>query len=679
MPHSTKKIQSLDEIPALIEAEKGISLTKQLSHEGRGWQSVCKSHSKYSFKGDSKGGYLKDHSGGGDILFKLEGRSVPKFRLKRGYKEPPPEPELKAVDLSGLMTMYGGNEKFQHPYFKSKEIAAPRDVRFKGQTAYIPIYHHGHAEPISYQRIRKGDYSFEKRFKAGHPLPPGHFFKIGLKKTDIAFVCEGVATGASIHKITEKSVFCAFSKGNLDNLARALLKKNTRSGFKVVMALDKDGPGKTHKTAIKDPRLIVLCPAAKGDFNDFQHSEAEQKKLRELSPVYDPGAAPRPEGEIEKDVRARLAGLETELRINERAGRLEWRREGGEWLSFGETERAELYSACHVGTLKKISQADWKMAVTSLAGKKKTDPFKDYLKSLSWDGENRLKGVLPHLFEIKCDKRLAEEGFKLVLLAAVMRTFQPGAKFDLMVILEGPQDIGKSSVWRCLLKESAWFSDSLNFSGADKEILEATLGRVLIENAELMGARKAEIERLKAFISRQSERGRLAYDSRPADRPRRFILTGSTNDPEGLPSDHSGMRRYLPISLSAKAKTPWENGRAVIKYITENRDMLWAEGVELYKAGERPILPEDLQEEAAKEAEAHRSRNEALEQGVLDFVNGDRPFKSFKMAEVLKELAEKAIIGRGNNMAIQKDIAAILRKRGFKRVHTMDGKEWEKA
>ena len=257
----------------------------------------------------------------------------------------------------------------------------------------------------------------------------------------------------------------------------------------------------------------------------------------------------------------------------------------------------------------------------------------------------------------------------------------PGAKFDLMVILEGEQDIGKSSVWRCLFKESVWFSDSINLSGDDKQILESALGPVIIESAELMGARKAVIERLKAFITRQAERGRLAYGRYTSVIPRRFVLVGTTNDSEGLPSDYTGMRRYLVAPVAAKeGKTAMENGRDVIKYITENRDQLWAEAVHLYEEGENLLLPEDLLSEAAKEAEAHRSRNEALEQGVEDILRSCENFQEgLKMGNILKELADASIIPRGGSMAIQKDIAAILKRNGFEKKHTENGNRWKKS
>ena len=118
----------------------------------------------------------------------------------------------------------------------------------------------------------------------------------------------------------------------------------------------------------------------------------------------------------------------------------------------------------------------------------------------------------------------------IMLIAAVRRIRQPGCKDDEMVILESPQGFNKSMALRALCPNGAWFTDDFPLNLKAKELIEATLGKWIIEASELSGKRKAEIERLKASLSRQVDGPiRKAYGWMPDERPRHFILIGTTN------------------------------------------------------------------------------------------------------------------------------------------------------
>ncbi|WP_457824305.1 VapE domain-containing protein, partial [Staphylococcus aureus] len=90
-------------------------------------------------------------------------------------------------------------------------------------------------------------------------------------------------------------------------------------------------------------------------------------------------------------------------------------------------------------------------------------------------------------------------------------------KFDYMLTLYGPQGVGKSALLKKL--GGAWFSDSL-VSVTGKEAYEALQGVWLMEMAELAATRKAEVEAIKHFISKQVDRFRVAYGHYIEDFPR---------------------------------------------------------------------------------------------------------------------------------------------------------------
>lgn len=99
------------------------------------------------------------------------------------------------------------------------------------------------------------------------------------------------------------------------------------------------------------------------------------------------------------------------------------------------------------------------------------------------------------------------------LVAAVARVFSPGCKFDNVIILCGPQGIGKSTMLKKLGRE--WFSDSLT-SVQGKEAYEQLHGVWIAELGELYATRKAESEAVKQFLSKSEDIFRVAYGRRTA-------------------------------------------------------------------------------------------------------------------------------------------------------------------
>ena len=175
-----------------------------------------------------------------------------------------------------------------------------------------------------------------------------------------------------------------------------------------------------------------------------------------------------------------------------------------------------------------------------------------------------------------------------------------------MPVLYGPQGIGKSALLRALLprKQDSWFCDSLRLTSSTKELAETIQGRAIVEVSEMSGARKADLEKLEAFLSAVDDGTvRFAYRRDPETRLRRCILVGTSNNEFMLPNDPTGLRRFVPIKLNpAKSK--------IEEHIAEQREQLWAEALIRYHNKVRAGLPFALRGAAAKVAERHRSSDE---------------------------------------------------------------------
>ena len=206
-----------------------------------------------------------------------------------------------------------------------------------------------------------------------------------------------------------------------------------------------------------------------------------------------------------------------------------------------------------------------------------------------------------------------------ILGTAVMRCYQPGAKADEIAVMVGPQGCGKSTLLRRLLPDGRWgdrwFSDSLDLSADSKTFAEGLQGRVLVEASEMVGSTKAEIERLKAVLSRTNDTARLSYRADPEDLLRRAVIVGTTNSSESLPNDPTGLRRFVPIEIS-------DGDPAHIRIVLDQklRGQLWAEALARYNAGEHPRLPDLLKAAQRSRAEAHRHRDILIEDALSDWL-----------------------------------------------------------
>ncbi|MBL4876876.1 MAG: hypothetical protein JKY10_10345, partial [Cohaesibacteraceae bacterium] len=192
-------------------------------------------------------------------------------------------------------------------------------------------------------------------------------------------------------------------------------------------------------------------------------------------------------------------------------------------------------------------------------------PIRDWLDALRWDLKPRLDSWLIDYAGVE-DSPLTRAYGRKTLCAAVRRLRLPGCKFDHMLILQGAQGIGKSSMIAALSPEPGWVTDQVNAGDDAREIIENTNGAWLVELAELNGFSHREATRIKSFMTTIVDRARPAYARFEIDRPRQFVLFGTTNEARFL-RDLTGNRRFWPV-IATKCN---------VKGLTNNRDQIWAE------------------------------------------------------------------------------------------------------
>ena len=269
---------------------------------------------------------------------------------------------------------------------------------------------------------------------------------------------------------------------------------------------------------------------------------------------------------------------------------------------------AKLYFERTYGIWSPAKFKDAILAVTS--AERLYHPVKNYLSSLKWDGVPRIDTLLIEYLGAN-DSVYTRAVTRKTLVAAVARIFEPGIKFDSILVLIGAQGMGKSTFFSKLGKE--WFSDSLSISDMkDKTAPEKLRGYWILELSELNGIKKVDVEIVKSFITRIDDKYRQAYGITVESHPRSCVIVGTTNSDGGFLRDITGNRRFWPVRVSGKGKhRPWE---------LEEIDQIWAEAVEYYNNGEKLFLTGKAAEEAyAMQREAMETDDrEGIVQDYLD-------------------------------------------------------------
>ena len=297
------------------------------------------------------------------------------------------------------------------------------------------------------------------------------------------------------------------------------------------------------------------------------------------------------------------------LREEKLWGKITYNSDTGHWRA-GEADMDEAVAPMEITErfqgvmgVKKVSPLMVGSCIDYVARSRPVSPWADWLGGLVWDGEARLAGWMSRACGAEDDSFNREVAVKW-MVAIIERTLRPGAVVDWMLILEGPQGCGKTSLPGVLVP-AEHLGIVMNAPHTQDKDLQAAAGmcRILcFDEMAVFFDRKLETEFIKGFVSAREDSFRPPYGRATVRAARGCVLYGTTNRPDVIKLDSSGYRRWVVVSVRGVVKRDGQAAQFDWDWLAGYRDQLWAEAMELWCGGAVDVSQVSY---ASRRAEAH--------------------------------------------------------------------------
>lgn len=573
----------------------------------------------------------------------------------------------------------------ENEYLKRKQIANADGCGMFNGDLIIPIKNI-YGAVVSTQTIRQNG---DKRFLSGGEIKGGSFTFQGSMET--IYLCEGFATGASIHAATGSMVVCAFYASNLEEVFNAVYFKHEKN--KIILAADNDAftvvKGKPKNTGEDYAKILkekydleYILPTFKNndskptDFNDLYCMEGAEAIVAQMSrdskievnqqfniigndALEALASPPKPElvrkwAQIGIPLTKQNQPILNELNVlkvfayDEQLS-VELYYDTFHRKIFIKGKPLEDFNVLQILTrlqgaygLTKTTLSMVRNAVEQHAHANSRNECLDFIEGLKWDGYGRVSDF----FQTYCatpDSEYTSAISKNWWISIVARILSPGIKVDNMVILEGIQGARKSSLLETI--GGKWYAENTAEIG-DKDFYQNLEGVLIMEIAELDSFSKAGVTTIKRTLSSRVDKYRPSYGRYSMSFPRQCVFIGTTNEREYL-KDDTGGRRFWPIKCV----------KIDLESVKKDRDQLFAEAVYMYRDGHKwyevPKMAAEIQE--------NRRDADPWEDKVLQFaIETDQPLTTTSVLAELKMEPSRMSKKEANR------VGKILRSHGYK-------------
>ena len=262
-----------------------------------------------------------------------------------------------------------------------------------------------------------------------------------------------------------------------------------------------------------------------------------------------------------------------------------------------------------LAALNRLPMSNIESHIKTIAVRNTYNPVRDFINQREWDGRSRFADLLNTISTPDDYSRdlLAMLVRRWLLSAVAAAYLEAGFWSKGVLVFQGEQSLGKTAWFKALLPPD---NRNLVKVGAtidpgNKDSVASAISHWLVELGELDATfRKADIAKLKAFISQDRDDLRRPYDRLESKYQRRTVFFASVN-PKHFLADDTGNVRWWTIPVTA---VNYEHGI--------DTQQLWAEVLSWFEAGERWWLDRD--EEAMLEVvnEQH-GQTDPIEEMIL--------------------------------------------------------------
>lgn len=285
------------------------------------------------------------------------------------------------------------------------------------------------------------------------------------------------------------------------------------------------------------------------------------------------------------------------------------------------------------------------------------DPVNEYLKKLPpWDGEKRLSTLLLKYANAEGAPDWVRLVTRKFFISAIARAMEPGCQVDSVLVLQGAQGGGKTSLVRVM---GAGFHVETSLDLHNKDAVMTSAGNWLVELGELASLRKSDVESVRNFITRKEDQIRLPYGRSVKTMPRRCVFIGTTNSRQPL-TDPEGNRRYWVVSV----------GKVDTDALEQVRDQIWAEAMHAYRAGEKWWLTQSESKRAEQEARVYEAEDITASE-LLHWLEETKQWPRFLTASTVAAKVLHRMVGSltpQEASAINRTMASLGWKRERRRV-----------
>lgn len=228
-------------------------------------------------------------------------------------------------------------------------------------------------------------------------------------------------------------------------------------------------------------------------------------------------------------------------------------------------------------TFEWCPKEDIKDTIQYILNRNKYNPIKNYIESIEWDGINRLDNFMQTYYKAD-DTELIRTYFKKWMVALVKRVYEPGCKFDNMLLIQGEQGKCKSTLfsWLGNINGKSYYNVAPGNVKDTQQLVYATKDKLIINFDDFDDiCDKGNIGAIKEFITIQVDKTALKFEH-AKEFPRHYVLCGTTNSHTFLSDDNTkDERRFWIIPIHS------ENSEFNIP--DEIREQLYAEAYHIYK------------------------------------------------------------------------------------------------